>query len=77
MGRTTVAHHSVTIGEDFLQALLNVDLLKLSGDFPGGPVVKNLPSIRGDEGLILGLESDIPHDVEQLGPCATTREPAC
>ena len=27
-----------------------------SGDFPGGPVVKNLPSSAGDSGLIPGQE---------------------
>ena len=40
-------------------------------------MVKNLASNRGDAGLILGLGSDTPHDVEQLGPCATTRKPEC
>ena len=30
-------------------------------DFPGGPVVKNLPSNAGDSGWILGQGTKIPH----------------
>ena len=32
-----------------------------SGDFPGGPVVKNPPSSTGDVGLIPGRGTKIPH----------------
>ena len=53
-------------------------------DFPGGPVVKNLPSNAGDAGSIPGWGTKIPHAEGQLTPCATTtdlsastREPAC
>ena len=60
-------------------------------DFPDGPVVKNLPSNPGDEGLISGWGTKIPQAQEQLSPrnanrgahmlqssCAATREkPAC
>ena len=45
------------------------------GDFPGGPVVKNLPSNAGDVGLISGEGTKIPHAVEQLSLRATTTEP--
>ena len=31
------------------------------GDFPGGPVVKTLPSNAGDEGSILGQGDKIPY----------------
>ena len=31
------------------------------GDFPGGPVVKNLPSNAGDTGSIPGRGTKIPH----------------
>ena len=34
------------------------------GDFPGGPVVKNLPSNAGDAGSIPGQETKIPHAEE-------------
>ena len=44
------------------------------GDFPGGPVVKNLPSNAGDTGLIPGRETKILHVVGQLNLYATTRE---
>ena len=30
------------------------------GDFPGGPVVKNLPANAGDTGSIPGPETHIP-----------------
>ena len=49
----------------------------LEGDFPGGPMVKNLPSNAGDVGSIPGWGTKIPHAVGQLSLCATTTEPAC
>ena len=41
--------------------------------FPGGAVVENLPANAGDTGSSPGK---IPHAAEQLGPWATTTEPA-
>ena len=35
-------------------------------DFPGGPMVKNLPSNAGDVGLIPGQGTKIPHATGQL-----------
>ena len=35
-------------------------------NFPGGPVVKNLPANAGDMGSILGWETKIPHAMGQL-----------
>ena len=49
--------------------------IKVSGDFPGGPVVKNPPSNAGDVGSIPGWGTKIPHDAGQLSPCAATTEP--
>ena len=51
-----------------------------SWDFFGRPVVKNLPSIAGDVGLIPGQGTKIPHAPRQLNPCtvdywALTLEP--
>ena len=43
-------------------------------DFPGGPVVKNLPSSAGDTGSIPGQGTKIPHAMGKQ-PCATTTEP--
>ena len=48
----------------------------LRRDFPGGLVVKNLPSNAEDAGLIPGLGTKIPHAIGQLSPCAATTEPA-
>ena len=45
-----------------------------SGDVPGGPVVKNLPSSAGDVGSIPGEGTKIPHAAGQLSPRATTTE---
>jgi len=45
-------------------------------DFPGGPVVKSLPTNVGDTGSIPGLGTEIPHATGQLGPHSTTTEPA-
>ena len=48
------------------------------GVFPGGPVVKNLPSDAGDAGSIPGRGTKIPHVARQLSLRATTREkPMC
>ena len=44
-------------------------------DFPGGPVVNNLPFNSGDAGSIPGQGTKIPHAVEQLSLRATTTEP--
>ena len=45
-------------------------------DFPGGPVVGNLPSRVRDPGSIPGLGTKIPHAMGQLGArAATTLEP--
>ena len=45
-------------------------------DFPGGPVVKNLPANAGDIGSILDVGIKIPLGVEQLSPRAGTTEPS-
>ena len=37
-------------------------------DFSDAPVVENMPSNTGDMGSIPGLETRIPHAVEQLSP---------
>ena len=43
-------------------------------DFPGGPVVKNLPANSGNMGLISGPGTKIPHAMGQLGMCVATTE---
>ena len=43
-------------------------------DFPGGPVVKNLPSNAGDVDSIPGRGTKIPLATGQLSPRATTTE---
>ena len=48
----------------------------MGGDFPGGPVVKNMPSNAGDTGSIPGQGTKIPHAVGQLSLSTTMRE-AC
>ena len=47
---------------------------KENWDFPGGPVVKNLPSNAGDVGLIPGRGTKIPRAAGQLSPRATATE---
>ena len=47
------------------------ELEKLGEGFLGGSVVKYLPAIAGDTGLISGLGTKIPRVTEQLSPCAT------
>ena len=48
-----------------------------NGDFPGGPVVKNLPCNTGDAGSIPSQRARTPHAAERLNPCAATAEPVC
>ena len=43
-------------------------------DFPGGSVVKNLPSNAGDVGSIPDQGTNIPHATGQLSPHTTTTE---
>ena len=43
-------------------------------DFPGGPVVKNLPSNPGDMGWIPGRGTKIPHASGQLSLCAAMED---
>ena len=45
-------------------------LLRLFWDFPGGPVVQNLPCNAGDVGSIPGGDTKIPRASEQLSLCA-------
>ena len=47
------------------------------GDFPGGPMVNNLPSKAGDVGLIPGWGTKIPHAMEQLNSCVEITETVC
>ena len=49
--------------------------LSYGQDFPGGPVVKSLPSNAGDAGSIPGQGTKIPYAVGKLHLRATTREP--
>ena len=48
-----------------------------NGNFPGGLVVKNLPSYAGDAGWIPGQGTKIPHAMGQLSLHAITKEPTC
>ena len=43
-------------------------------DFPGGPVVKNLPCNAEVVGSLLGQGTKIPHAEEQLSLCTTMRD---
>ena len=56
---------------------LKIELPYDPRDFPGGPVVKNLPSNAGDAGSIPGQGTKIPHAAGQQSPCAATTELAC
>ena len=44
-------------------------------DFPGGPVVRNLPSTAGETGSIPDRGTRIPHAVGHLSPHTATTEP--
>ena len=65
----------VELQEDCLQVFGYLLIKQVSWDFPGGPVVKNLPSNTGDTSSIPGWGIKIPHISGQLSPHATTKEP--
>ena len=65
---------TVSAYKDLLVKTLQTSLKMQGRDFPGGPVVKKLPSSAGDAGSILGQGTKIPHAAGQLSPCATTTE---
>ena len=48
-----------------------------TGDFPGGPEVKNPPSNAGDTSSVPGRGTKVSHAEGQLSPGATTTEPSC
>ena len=58
-----------------MKEMLNI--LLLDWDFPGGPVVKNLPYNAGDAGSNPGQGTRIPHAMGQLSPRTTTTELVC
>ena len=60
-------------------ALCSTSELKnaMHGEFPGGPVAKNLPSNARDTGSISAQGAKISYAKEQLIPRATTREAVC
>ena len=50
------------------------EVRRVLGDFPGGPVVKNLPCNAGNTNSIPGQGTKISHPGEQLSPRITTKE---
>ena len=62
-------HYKFSLKKNFINVLCR--------DFPGSPVVKNLPCNAGDVGSIPGQETKIRHASEKLSLCVTTREPPC
>ena len=48
----------------------------MSWDFPGSPVVDNLPSSAGHVGLTPRQGTKIPHALGQLSPLAAVKDPA-
>ena len=53
---------------------LKIPIRVKSRDFPGGPVVKNLPCSAGDVGSIHSWGTKIAHATDLVSPRATTRE---
>lgn len=53
---------------------LRIFIKTISRDFPGHPVVKNLPSSVGDVGSIPSQSTKIPRATEQLNLYVATAE---
>ena len=71
----TVSTVSLSISHEVMgpDAMIFASAGNRTRGFPGGPVVKNLPSSAGDVGSIPGQGTKIPHTVGQLSLCAATR----
>ena len=64
--------------QNTMRYLVDLHLNLRLRDFPGGLVVKNLPSNAGVTGSIPGWETKTPRAMRQLSLCTTTREaPTC
>ena len=50
--------------------------MEWGGDFPGGPVVKNLPASAGNIDSFSPCSGKNPHATGQLSLCIATTEPA-
>ena len=56
---------------------LPLDFSKVKGrEFPGGPVIENVPASSADTGSKSG-PGGIPPGTEKLSPCTTIIEPVC
>ena len=64
-------------GGMWLENFTSVFFFETWGDFPSGPMVKNLPSNAEDMGLIPAQGTKIPCAAEPLSPHITTEKPAC
>ena len=62
-------------GEKWQENQRNKD--KNGEDFPGGPVVTNLPSSAGNVGSIPGQGTKTPHAMGQISPDTAITEPTC
>ena len=58
-----------------IQFYLSSSIKNAMGDFPGGPVVKNLPSNAEDMSSIPDRETKIPYAKGQPSPHTGTTEP--
>ena len=56
---------------------ISIFIRNLYRDFPGGPVVKNLPSNAGNRSSIPGQGTKIPHAMGQLSLHAEAKKPVC
>ena len=69
------AGQGLSRGDGVLECEVVSESEQRQGDFPGGPVVKNLPSNAGDMGLLCGRGTKIPQAAEQLSLLTTATEP--
>ena len=74
--RQTVIGHVIE-GSKEVGGMWKITLKGKVTDFPGGPVVKNLPSNAGDTGSIPGQGTRISHAMGKQRLCATATEPTC
>ena len=75
--RDEMTYQGRSILKEALETMvIHTNCLKLiSGDFPGSPVIRNLPYSSGGAGSIPGTGTKIPCDTAQLSPQVTATEP--
>ena len=68
-----LSYHRGTVPKSETKEVSNTLVKEWVRDFPGGPVIKTLPSNSGDASLIPGWGTKIPHATGHQSPCGAMK----